>query len=73
MSFSTATPVNDSNPDLQSEKAEAQEFVTIHNTGRYFPDDKLAVAVLTNLQGADPVTIAEGIAALYIPDLKKVF
>jgi CubicO group peptidase (beta-lactamase class C family) len=39
----------------------------------YFPDDKLAVAVLTNLQGADPVTIAEGIAALYIPDLKKVF
>ncbi len=39
----------------------------------YFPDDKLAVAVLTNLQGADPVTIAEGIAALYVPDLKKVF
>lgn len=39
----------------------------------YFPDDKMAVAVLTNLQGADPVTIAEGIAALYIPDLKKVF
>ena len=38
-----------------------------------FPDDKLAVAVLANLQGADPVTIAEGIAALYIPDLKKVF
>ena len=39
----------------------------------YFPEDKLAVAVLTNLQGADPVTIAEDIAALYIPDLKKVF
>ena len=39
----------------------------------YFPDDKMAVAVLTNLQGAEPVTIAEGIAALYIPDLKKVF
>ena len=39
----------------------------------YFPDDKVAVAILTNLQGADPVTIAEEIAGLYIPDLKKVF
>ena len=39
----------------------------------YFPDDKLAVAVLTNMQGADPVAVAESIAALYFPNLKKVF
>ena len=30
-----------------------------------YPDDRLAVVVLTNLQGADPVSLVEGVARLY--------
>jgi hypothetical protein len=40
----------------------------------YFPADKMTVAVLTNLQGTDPPSIAEGIAAaLYLSDLEGIF
>jgi D-alanyl-D-alanine carboxypeptidase len=36
---------------------------------RRFLDDKLTVIVLTNCQGADPNSIVEGVADLYIPGL----
>jgi CubicO group peptidase (beta-lactamase class C family) len=35
-------------------------------------DDKLTVIVLTNLEGANPSSIARGVAALYLPDLAPV-
>ncbi len=35
-----------------------------------YPDDDLAVVVLTNLQGASPESLVEGVAAIYLPDLK---
>jgi D-alanyl-D-alanine carboxypeptidase len=34
-----------------------------------FLDDKLTAIVLTNLQGADPDSLAKGVAALYVPGL----
>jgi D-alanyl-D-alanine carboxypeptidase len=34
-----------------------------------FLDDKLTVIVLTNLQGSDPDSLAQGVAALYVPEL----
>lgn len=34
-----------------------------------FLDDKLTVIVLTNCQGSDPDSLAQGIAALFIPEL----
>jgi CubicO group peptidase (beta-lactamase class C family) len=36
-----------------------------------YPDDDLAVVVLTNLQGAQPEQLVEGVAALYLPALKR--
>ena len=36
-----------------------------------FLDDRLTVAVLTNCQGADPDSLALGIAALYVPALGR--
>ena len=36
-----------------------------------FPDDKLSVIVLTNLSPANPGLIANDIAALYIPELRR--
>jgi CubicO group peptidase (beta-lactamase class C family) len=38
----------------------------------YFPSDKMTVIVLTNLQGADPLSLAEAIAGFYLTDLVKV-
>ncbi len=38
----------------------------------YYLDDHLAVAVLTNLQGADPEGLVESVAKLYLPDLKPI-
>lgn len=34
-----------------------------------FLDDKLNIIVLTNLQGSDPDSLAQGVAALYVPEL----
>jgi hypothetical protein len=34
------------------------------------PDDRLSVTVLTNLQGASPITLTLGVAELYLPELK---
>lgn len=36
-----------------------------------FLDDKLNVIVLTNCQGSDPDSLAQGVAALYIPELAQ--
>jgi D-alanyl-D-alanine carboxypeptidase len=36
-----------------------------------FLDDKLNVSVLTNLQGSDPDSLAQGVAALYVPELAE--
>lgn len=36
-----------------------------------FLDDRLTVIVLTNLQGSDPDSLAQGVAALYIPELAQ--
>lgn len=36
-----------------------------------FLDDKLTVIVLTNCQGSDPDSLAQGVAALYIPELAQ--
>ena len=36
-----------------------------------FLDDKLTVIVLTNCQGADPDSLAQGVAALYVPELAE--
>ncbi len=36
-----------------------------------FVEDKLTVIVLTNLEGANPASLARGIAAFYIPDLAQ--
>jgi CubicO group peptidase (beta-lactamase class C family) len=36
-----------------------------------YPEDDLAVVVLTNLQGAGPEALVEGVAAIYLPDLKS--
>ncbi len=36
-----------------------------------FLDDRLTVAVLTNCQGADPDALVYGVAALYVPALKR--
>ena len=36
-----------------------------------FLDDKITVVVLTNLSGADPDSLVDGIAAIYIPSLKQ--
>ena len=38
----------------------------------YFPEDDLTVVVLTNLQGSEPVSLAEQIAASYLSDLMRV-
>ena len=34
-----------------------------------YPDDDLAVIVLTNLMGAEPESLIEGVAGIYLPDL----
>lgn len=34
-----------------------------------YPDDDLAIVVLTNLMGAEPEALIEGVAAIYLPDL----
>ena len=36
-----------------------------------FLDDKLSVVVLTNLQGSDPDSLAQGVAVLYVPELAE--
>ena len=36
-----------------------------------FPDDRLSVIVLSNLQGSAPHTLAMDIASLYLPALKQ--
>lgn len=36
-----------------------------------FLDDKITVIVLTNLSGADPDSLVDGIAAIYIPNLEQ--
>lgn len=36
-----------------------------------FLDDRLSVAVLTNCQGADPDSLVYGVAALYVPALRR--
>lgn len=36
-----------------------------------YPNDNLAIVVLTNLMGANPVNFIDEIAALYIPSMKK--
>jgi CubicO group peptidase (beta-lactamase class C family) len=37
-----------------------------------FPDDRLSVIVLTNLQGSGPLGLALGVAKIYLPDLERV-
>lgn len=37
-----------------------------------YPDDDLAVIVLTNLSGAGPESLVEGIAAIYLPGLDPI-
>jgi CubicO group peptidase (beta-lactamase class C family) len=35
-----------------------------------YPDDDLAIVVLTNLSWEEPVQLVEGIAAFYVPDMR---
>ena len=37
-----------------------------------YPDDDLAVVVLTNLQGAQPERMLDQIASFFVPDIKSV-